>query len=86
MNKEVDFFDAHTEDKEPDLIQENQKLTHTSEPKPIKNGSLSKAEEIGMVHYNRLNFFTRIYILRLKCFLFHFSKNKLNALIFVDFI
>ncbi|CAC5412185.1 ARFGAP2_3 [Mytilus coruscus] len=46
VNKEVDFFDAHTEDKEPDLIQESQKLTHTSEPKPIKNGSLSKAEEI----------------------------------------
>ncbi|XP_063403769.1 ADP-ribosylation factor GTPase-activating protein 2-like isoform X1 [Mytilus trossulus] len=46
VHKEVDFFDAHTEDKEPDLIQDNQKLTFTSEPKPIKNGSLSKAEEI----------------------------------------
>ena len=46
LEKEVDFFDAHTEDKETNYIQENQKLTHTSEPQPINNGSLNKTEDI----------------------------------------
>ena len=49
IEKEVDFFDAHTEDTETNYIQENQKLTHTSEPQPIKNGSLSKTEDIGIL-------------------------------------
>lgn len=46
VNKEVDFFAAHTDDIDTSHIQENQKLTSVSEPQPIKNGSLSKTEEI----------------------------------------
>lgn len=47
VNKEIDFFDAHTDDNFASDIQESQKLTHTSEPQPIKNGSLNKTENIG---------------------------------------